>query len=159
MDALRGVRGMSGLIDPTTSILEQALDGLTSRQSAISSNLANIDTPGYQAQTVDFETALQREVQAMASTPGNATEPSAGPSAAVAMRTTDPRQYSSIASNFSTSTAGTSSTTNENLRNDNNTVDLETEMTALTETQIRYSAVSRLLTSKFSQMYDVLGGH
>jgi flagellar basal-body rod protein FlgB len=75
------------------------------------------------------------------------------------MRTTDPRQYSSIASNFSTSTAGTSSTTNENLRNDNNTVDLETEMTALTETQIRYSAVSRLLTSKFSQMYDVLGGH
>ena len=55
---------MSGLIDPTTSILEQALDGLSSRQAAISSNLANIDTPGYQAQTVDFETALQREVQA-----------------------------------------------------------------------------------------------
>jgi len=150
---------MSGLIDPTTSILEQALDGLTTRQSAISSNLANIDTPGYKPQTVDFETALQQEVQAMASSPGNAAVPSAGPSADVAMRTTDPRQFSSIASSFSASTAGTSSTTNENLRNDNNTVDLETEMTALTETQIKYSAVSRLLTSKFSQLYDVLGGH
>ena len=150
---------MSGLIDPTTSILEQALDGLTTRQSAISSNLANIDTPGYKPQTVDFETALQQEGQAMAASPGNAAAPSAGPSADVAMRTTDPRQFSSIASSFSASTAGTSSTTNENLRNDNNTVDLETEMTALTETQIKYSAVSRLLTSKFSQLYDVLGGH
>lgn len=150
---------MSGLIDPTTSILERALDGLTTRQSAISSNLANIDTPGYKPQTVDFETALQQEVQAMASSPVNAAPPSAGPSADIGMRTTDPRQFSSIASSFSGSTAGTSSTTNENLRNDKNTVDLETEMTALTETQIKYSAVSRLLTSKFSQLYDVLGGH
>ena len=51
------------------------------------------------------------------------------------------------------------SVTNENLRNDQNKVDLETEMTALTETQIKYSADSRLITSKFSQLYDVLGGH
>jgi flagellar basal-body rod protein FlgB len=156
---------MSGLIDPTTSILEQALDGLTSRQSAISSNLANIDTPGYQAQTVDFETALRSEVQAMnwsgSSSDGSAA-PSGAPSADVAMLTNDPRQYSSIATSFSSSggpAAATDSTTNENLRNDGNTVDLETEMTALTETQIKYSAVSRLLTDKFSQLYDVLGGH
>ena len=128
---------MSGLIDPTTSILEKALDGLTSRQSAISSNLANIDTPGYQAQTVDFETALRREVEAASSTPSYAEHPSAGPSADVAMRTTDPRHFSSTASSFAAST----------------------EMTALTETQIKYSAVSRLLTSKFSQIYDALGGH
>jgi flagellar basal-body rod protein FlgB len=150
---------MSGLIDPATTILEKALDGLTSRQSAISSNLANIDTPGYQAQTVDFETALRREVQAMASSPDTAESPSAGPSADVAMLATDPRHYKSVASGFAASTAGASSTTNENLRNDNNTVDLETEMTALTETQIKYSAVSRLITSKYSQIYTVLGGH
>ena len=150
---------MSGLIDPTTSILEKALDGLTTRQSAISSNLANIDTPGYQAQTVDFETALKQEVQAMGSGSGYGADPSSGPSADVAMRTSGSRQYSSIASSFAASTAGTSSTTNENLRNDSNTVDLETEMTALTETQIKYSAVSRLITDKFSQLYQVLGGH
>ena len=31
-------------------------------------------------------------------------------------------------------------------------------MTALTETQIKYSAVSRLMTNKFGQLSDVLGG-
>jgi len=155
---------MSGLIDPTTSILEQALDGLSSRQSAISSNLANIDTPGYQAQTVDFETALSQEVQAMnwpAASSGGLAAPSTGPSAAVAMLTNDPRQYSAVPAILSSSPASTASsgTADETLRNDGNTVDLETEMTSLTETQIKYSAVSELLTSKFNQLYDVLGGH
>ncbi len=156
---------MSGLIDGTTSVLSQALDGLTSRQSAISSNLANIDTPGYKAQTVDFETALSQEVQAMELSGSSTTapaDPSTGPSAAIAMLTNDPRQYSSIASTLGqsgTTTSTTDSTANENLRNDGNTVDLETEMTALTETQIKYSAVAELLTDKFTQLYDVLGGH
>jgi flagellar basal-body rod protein FlgB len=159
MGALRKGGDMSGLIDPTTSVLEQALDGLSSRQAAISSNLANIDTPGYKAQTVDFETALQREVQAATAGFGGEEAPSAGPSADMAMRTTDPRHYSSVASNLSSSTGASGSTANENLRNDSNTVDLETEMTALTETQIKYSAVSRLITGKFDQIYTVLGGH
>jgi flagellar basal-body rod protein FlgB len=156
---------MSGFIDPATSILEQALDGLASRQSAISSNLANIDTPGYHAQTVDFETALRQEAQSMGSSSGGGAAPSSGPSAEIAMLTNDPRQYSSVASSFSsTSSSGaptgtTNGTTNENLRNDGNTVDLETEMTALTETQIKFSAMSRLLTNKFDQLYTVLGGH
>jgi hypothetical protein len=32
-------------------------------------------------------------------------------------------------------------------------------MTALTQTQIQYSADSRLITGKFAQLYTVLGGH
>jgi len=40
-----------------------------------------------------------------------------------------------------------------------NKVDLETEMTNLTETQIKFSADSRLLTSKYAQLDTVLGGH
>jgi flagellar basal-body rod protein FlgB len=149
---------MSGLIDRSMSVLEQALNGLSTRQSAISANLANIDTPGYQAQTVDFETALRQEVSSMESSPGYVDRPSIGPSADVAMLTTNSRQFSSLASSFTSSDGATSGTANENLRNDSNTVDLETEMTALTETQIKYSAVSRLLTSKFGQLYDALGG-
>jgi flagellar basal-body rod protein FlgB len=152
---------MSGLIDQSTSVLERALNGLSSRQSAISANLANIDTPGYAAQTVDFETALRQEVSSMESpfAPGYVAGPSTGPSADVAMLTSSPRQYSTVASSFGSTDGTTAGTANENLRNDANTVDLETEMTALTETQIKYSAVSKLITSKFSQLYDVLGGH
>ena len=151
---------MSGLIDPATGVLERALDGLTSRQSAISSNLANIDTPGYRPQTVDFETELKRQVAAMESG-FSATEqaaPSTGPSADSAMRTTDPRHIPSLGAGFAGVSGATSGSTDENLRNDSNTVDLETEMTALTETQIKYSAVSRLVTAKFGQLYTVLGG-
>jgi flagellar basal-body rod protein FlgB len=148
---------MSGLIDSTTRILSQALDGLTSQQSVISANLANIDTPNYQAKTVDFETALQTEVAAMDSSPGSAYPPSGGPSADVAMKTTDPRHFSTLGT-LGDGFSAAVSVTNENLRNDNNKVDLETEMTALTQTQIKYEADSRLITSKFAQLSDVLGG-
>jgi flagellar basal-body rod protein FlgB len=82
----------------------------------------------------------------------------AGPSADVGMKTTDSRHFS-IGGSVLDGTSSTISGTNENIRNDNNKVDLETEMTSLTETQIKFSADSRLLTSKFSQLYTVLGGH
>jgi len=42
-----------------------------------------------------------------------------------------------------------------NLRNDGNTVDLESEMTALAETQIKFSAVSRLVSGKLGMIQDV----
>jgi flagellar basal-body rod protein FlgB len=149
---------MSGLIDPTTTILSHALDGLTDSQSVISANLANIDTPNYQPQAVDFETALQSELASMGGTSADfALPPSGSPAANVAMKTTDRRHISTVGSGGNSSSA-TASAVNENIRNDGNKVDLETEMTALTETQIKYSADSRLLMGKFAQLHDVLGG-
>ncbi|MBI3912074.1 MAG: flagellar basal body rod protein FlgB [Armatimonadetes bacterium] len=44
----------------TTRIVSAALDGLTARQRAYAANLANIETPGYQAQDVHFEAELRR---------------------------------------------------------------------------------------------------
>jgi flagellar basal-body rod protein FlgB len=149
---------MSGLVDRTTMILSQALDGLTARQSAISSNLANIDTPNYTPQSVDFETALQRELASDSSSPGVGLPPSKGPAADVSMEATDPRHFTSVG-NLGDASSATVSAANENLRNDSNRVDLETEMTALTQTQIKYEADSRLISGKFAQLYDVLGGH
>jgi len=148
---------MSGMIDRTTAILSQALDGLTAQQAVISSNLANIDTPGYTPQAVDFETALRREVDAWSAGPGTSLAPSAGPSADVAMRTSDPRHFSALGTVGNGSSANVSAVS-ENTRNDGNKVDLETEMTALTETQIKFSANSRLITAKFGQITTVLGG-
>jgi len=151
---------MSGLIDPTITLLTHAIDGLTDRQSVISANLANIDTPGYQPQALDFETALQSELASMggASPADFAAPPSLGPAANVALETTDRRHIQTISSSGGSSTT-TATGVNENLRNDGNKVDLETEMTALSESQIQYEADSHLITGKFDQMYDVLGGH
>ena len=89
--------------------------------------------------------------------PSHALPNQAGPSADSALKTTDPRHISTIGS-LADGSSPSLGTTAENLRNDNNKVDLETEMTALTETQIKYSADSRLISSKFTQLYSVLGG-
>jgi flagellar basal-body rod protein FlgB len=148
---------MSGLTDSTMTILTHALDGLTSRQSVISSNLANIDTPNYQPQSLDFESALQNELASMDGSSGAIFAPSSGPSANVALKTTDARHFSSIGT-LGDGSSATLADANENLRNDGNKVDLETEMTALTQTQISYEADSRLISGKFAQLYDVIGG-
>jgi flagellar basal-body rod protein FlgB len=45
--------------DITMSALEDALHGLALRQKAIADNIANVQTPGYLAERVDFETSLR----------------------------------------------------------------------------------------------------
>lgn len=46
------------LFDTTQIGLERALSGSSLRQQAIASNLANVNTPGYRRQDVDFASAL-----------------------------------------------------------------------------------------------------
>lgn len=45
--------------DISSSSLRVAAAGLAARQSAIANNIANIETPGYRARKVEFESALQ----------------------------------------------------------------------------------------------------
>lgn len=49
--------------DVTTQALGRALDGLEARQRAISSNVANIETPGYQSRIVRFEDGLRAAIR------------------------------------------------------------------------------------------------
>lgn len=46
----------------TSLAMNSALDGLALRQRAIANNIANVNTPGYQARRVEFEDALARSV-------------------------------------------------------------------------------------------------
>jgi flagellar basal-body rod protein FlgB len=45
--------------DRVTQTLHQAINGLDARQRAESSNLANLETPGYLARKVNFEDSLR----------------------------------------------------------------------------------------------------
>ncbi len=47
------------LFDTTQLSIERALGGVAMRQSALATNIANVNTPGYQRQDVDFGSALQ----------------------------------------------------------------------------------------------------
>jgi flagellar basal-body rod protein FlgB len=45
------------------NVLNFALDAIEQRQQVISNNISNQDTPGYQANVVDFESSLANAVQ------------------------------------------------------------------------------------------------
>lgn len=48
--------------DDVSAVLNTALDGLSLRQRVIADNVANIDTPGFLARNVDFETSLRSAI-------------------------------------------------------------------------------------------------
>ncbi|MFH5824905.1 flagellar basal body rod protein FlgB [Georgenia sp. AZ-5] len=53
------------MFDSVTAVaLDSALDSLAARQRAVANNIANVSTPGYTAQRVQFEEALSRSVAA-----------------------------------------------------------------------------------------------
>ena len=157
---------MSWLADPGLRILEGALDGLSRRESLIASNLANIDTPGYRPQSIDFESALRAELDRQVPGAGSTSSgagptgpaPSIGPAPAapLAMRVTDPRHLTGDDAAAGSMPAVQSF--DGALRNDGNTVDLESEMTALIDTQLRYGAVSELVTGKLGMLRTAIGG-
>ncbi len=56
---------MSGLFDSVGfNALHQAMNGLALRQRTIADNLANVETPGFLAGKIDFETSLRDAVMA-----------------------------------------------------------------------------------------------
>jgi flagellar basal-body rod protein FlgB len=50
------------LVDATQQLLEAAMRGSWQRQTALTNNIANADTPGYRPEEVNFESALQSAV-------------------------------------------------------------------------------------------------
>lgn len=151
---------MSWLVDPAQRALTVALDGYARREQAIASNLANIDTPGYRSVSVDFEGEL---ASAMADGAGGfggsivPNPPSDGPSAALELRRTDPAHLrGTVMEGRGTSIGVDTQAPGLRTRLDGNGVDLEAEMTALAETQLKYSATSRMLTGKLGMLRDVV---
>jgi flagellar basal-body rod protein FlgB len=51
------------LLDTTQLALQAAMRGSMLRQSLLTNNLANVDTPGYQRQDVDFQSTLANAMQ------------------------------------------------------------------------------------------------
>lgn len=127
--------------DPTNRALKTALSGLQLRQQTIANNIANAETPNYKAQAVQFEDALAAE---MAGPPPRQPELQR-----LGLVTTDVRHIP-LAPRVAAFTARPAVVTSLNgtLRNDGNTVDVEREMTKLAETQLTYSALGQVTSSK-----------
>ncbi|MDP2326731.1 MAG: flagellar basal body rod protein FlgB [Dehalococcoidia bacterium] len=124
------------------AVARQALDGLSQRQDAIASNVANVDTPGYRRREVTFEDTLAQQVNM---------------SSAV-LRTTDPRH---IASRDSTSPGDGGAVRERDVvssRNDANDVSIDEEMLLLAETQLRYQALTQGVGRRLTTLRTVIRG-
>ncbi|MCC6382389.1 MAG: flagellar basal body rod protein FlgB [Dehalococcoidia bacterium] len=127
--------------DTTTRTATAWLHGLSRRQEAISNNIANIDTPGYQREEVSFETALGR---ALAGHPSP-------------LRVTDPRHFS--ASPQAAGGLGLERTQQlASARRDGNTVDVDQEMVDLAETQMRYQAAASAISTHLETIRTAIRG-
>ncbi len=116
--------------DSATRVAKTALDGLSLRQQAISRNLSNIDTPGYQAQTVNFQETLKRLTQKNGS---------------LALKLTNGAHLATINQQVGFSTA---TRTGGTMRADMNNVDVDVEMTDMSEAGVQYQAVSQAISKK-----------
>ncbi|MCS6803382.1 MAG: flagellar basal body rod protein FlgB [Chloroflexota bacterium] len=113
--------------------LTAALRGLSQRHQAIATNIANVDTPWYQATEVSFERALQQAL---------------GRGDDIPLATTHAAHLGAPAALEAVVTRAPAPSTAR--RNDGNTVDLDREMTRLAETSLRYNVVASLISSKYA---------
>jgi len=114
-----------------------ALDGLSMKQGVISNNIANVDTPGYRAQEVDFDNVMKRALNnsrdlALAKTNSNHLGISNGKAIFRVQNTP----------------GGIS-------RADGNNVDIDTELMEMSLTGIQYQAVSQELSKKLTLLKTI----
>ena len=134
-------------LDTYLGVHADALKIRGQRTEVLARNLANADTPGYQARDIDFRTALAQA--------GGAT----GADAPVAMRATN-------VSHISTSSDANSAEATANMKYrvplapalDGNTVDVQMEQAAFAENSIRFQATLTFLSARFRGLLTAITG-
>ena len=131
------------MLNRLTDLLDfqtQALVLRSERQRLIASNIANADTPGYQAREMDFAAALRQATGqadtagALATTQSGHMAPAAGARGPTNLLYANPSQT--------------------NL--DRNTVDMDRERAAFADNSIKYEATLRFINSSVRTMLDAI---
>jgi flagellar basal-body rod protein FlgB len=137
---------MQRMIQRLTASLDfaaQALQLRAEKQRVIASNIANADTPGYQARDFDFATALRQatggRTSAAAGTLGadiaaNVMQQGSGGHATVRLQYALPSQTSA----------------------DSNTVDMDRERAAFVDNSVNYEATLRFINGSVRTMLDAM---
>lgn len=109
--------------DAVSQVLASALDGVSARQQVIADNIANIDTPGFRATSVDFESQLEAAIQ-----DGRFTEADGRP----------------------VETTITATPTDTPVGANGNNVDLRKETMGAVQSQFQYQVLTRAVNDRFS---------
>lgn len=118
------------------NVLQKAADASALRHDVLSNNIANMDTPGYKRQDVDFESQLRR---ALRSTRFKTIDDRVGDINTMELK---PGVY--------TDSPGFS------YRLDGNNVDIDTETGRLAENQIKYNGLITGINQEFSNLKLVM---
>jgi flagellar basal-body rod protein FlgB len=124
--------------DSALNTASKAMDGLSYRRNVISQNVANVDTPGYHALEMNFESELQRSM-------------SSSPKLNMTLSNSKHQLSKDDASGPYQAKLRSGGTE----RADGNNVDIDTELMQMTETGIRYSALTTAVSKKLSLLKNI----
>lgn len=128
---------MADIFDKTTRGLAASLNMRQLRQNIIASNIANAETPNYHAKKLDFEEALSRALDTDNLRGVSVTHGEHFPISGRGMQGVRPDIY-------------------ENpegvVNNDGNTVDIEKEMSSLSENNLMYKSALQLINKKMAAL-------
>lgn len=118
------------------NVLDKAADAAWLRNDAISNNIANVDTPGYKRQDVNFEVQLERAIKS------NRYDTIDDKVENINLKRLNPVTYRDH-SGFS-------------YRLDGNNVDIDTENVELASNQIRYQGLMNSIGQEFANLQAVM---
>jgi len=128
---------------PLLGILRDRMSWLNARQTLLSQNVANADTPGYAARDLkpmDFDSALKESTARSFE----------------GLLTTDPNHIAVSASG--PSRIGEAQVTEQDTTTTGNSVTLEEEMIRVADTQAQYQAAANLYSKMVGMMRTAIGG-
>ena len=129
-------RDCMSIFDKTMSGLQTALTMRQLKQNVTTANIANAETPGYQAKKLDFEGALERALDMDG----------------LRTMSTSSEDHMTVGGHTAKVKAEIYDNPEGAVSNDGNTVDLEKEMSTLSENAIMYKAALQLINKKLAQL-------
>ncbi|MBU5611582.1 flagellar basal body rod protein FlgB [Geomonas azotofigens] len=136
---------VQGLFGTTVELLGKTLDLRAKRQTMISANLANVETPGYTSTDISFEGQLKSALKG-GPRAGSVTHPRHIPLKGASAASLEKVQGDVV------------EVSSRNMAPDGNGVEMETEMGRLAENQIMYNASVQILTKKFEELKQAIRG-
>ena len=120
------------------NVLKKSADASWLRETVLANNIANVDTPGYKRQDVEFKAYLKSAIESV----GN-------PGSTLTQKVNN--------MNLSTLTTRTyTENTNLSYRLDGNNVDISTENAELAAEQINYNALIDSMNNEFTRLKSVI---
>lgn len=144
----------------SSEIMQKAMDGLTTRNDALSSNLANVDTPGYKPVRVEFEDKLRRALEKEESlsdqTKGMNKRNLNFNYGLLDLKNSNEKHLGGTPMLAGSVSINAYKEDDITYRVDNNGVDIDSEMTELAKNTMKYQALATLQAKHFMGLKDVI---